>query len=163
MPDADMTTTDILARTLYGEDRGDGALGMAAVAHVVLNRVALGGWWGTTIVDVCLHPWQFSCWNMDDLNRSKLLNVTAEDSSFELATSIAHLAVSGALGADTTNGADSYYAIGSSRPLWATGLLPCATIGAQIFFRTRGIVPTQMPDQADALNQAELNKLGESS
>lgn len=163
MPDASMTATDILARTLYGEDRGDGALGMAAVAHVILNRVALGGWWGSTIVEVCLHPRQFSCWNMDDPNRSKLMNVTTNDPNFDMATSIAQLAVGGSLGADTTNGADSYYAADSPMPLWATGLLPCATIGAQIFFRTRGVVPAQMPDQSDALNQAELNKLGDSS
>ena len=32
--------TDILARTIYGEARGESISGMEAVASVVLNRVA---------------------------------------------------------------------------------------------------------------------------
>lgn len=43
--------TDILARTIYGEARGESISGMEAVASVVLNRVAFANrrgrfWWG---------------------------------------------------------------------------------------------------------------------
>ena len=43
--------TDILARTIYGEARGESISGMEAVASVVLNRVAFAKrrgrfWWG---------------------------------------------------------------------------------------------------------------------
>ncbi len=42
---------DVLARTIYGEARGESISGMEAVASVVLNRVAFSKrrrryWWG---------------------------------------------------------------------------------------------------------------------
>ena len=60
--------TDILARTIYGEARGESISGMEAVASVVLNRVAFANrrgrfWWGNSIAEVCRAPKQFSCWN----------------------------------------------------------------------------------------------------
>ena len=50
--------TDILARTIYGEARGESISGMEAVASVVLNRVAFAKrrgrfWWGNSIAEVC--------------------------------------------------------------------------------------------------------------
>lgn len=68
---------DLLARTAWGEARGEGVSGMQAVINVVQNRVARGGWWGATIEDVVLKPWQFSAWNANDPNRAKLLAVDA--------------------------------------------------------------------------------------
>ena len=49
--------TDILARTIYGEARGESISGMEAVASVVLNRVAFAKrrgcfWWGNSIAEV---------------------------------------------------------------------------------------------------------------
>jgi len=47
---------DVLARTLWGEARGEGTTGLEAVANVVLNRVKMaeenGGkfWWGSNII-----------------------------------------------------------------------------------------------------------------
>ena len=65
--------TDILARTIYGEARGESISGMEAVASVVLNRVAFANrrgrfWWGNSIAEVCRAPKQFSCWNRNDPN-----------------------------------------------------------------------------------------------
>jgi hypothetical protein len=54
---------DTLARTIYGEARGENMLGKRAVAHVILNRVKANSWWGKTIAGVCRYKWQFSCWN----------------------------------------------------------------------------------------------------
>ncbi len=68
---------DVLARTLWGEARSEGHVGMEAVASVVLNRVKVardhGGkyWWGANIVQVCQKPYQFSCWNRSDPNFQK--------------------------------------------------------------------------------------------
>ena len=56
------TAADTLARTLWGEARNQGQCGMAAVAHVVLNRAAHPRWWGHDIISVCRAPEQFSCW-----------------------------------------------------------------------------------------------------
>ena len=64
---------DVLARTIWGEARGEGKEGMEAVASVILNRTEIakrldGYWWGNTIIQVCQKPYQFSCWNKLDPN-----------------------------------------------------------------------------------------------
>ena len=129
---------DILARTLWGEARGEGYKGMHAVCNVVLNRSAYalsrkkGFWWGSDIVSVCLKPWQFSCWNKNDPNRQKLVNVTAYDRSFELALSIAKRAINGELD-DITLGADHYH-LKTLSPFWTKDETPVCTIGNHIFY-----------------------------
>lgn len=70
---------DILARTIYGEARGESWAGKVAVAHVALNRVKAQSWWGRDLEEVCRWPWQFSCWNENDPNRAKLEAVTLKD------------------------------------------------------------------------------------
>ncbi|MBL3677026.1 MAG: cell wall hydrolase [Alphaproteobacteria bacterium] len=130
---------DTLARTLWGEARGEGPGGMAAVACVVLNRVAVararGGryWWGADVVSVCLAPWQFSCWNRADANYAKVRSVTEADPYFATALRVARRALAGAL-PDPTGGATHYHAIGAS-PAWAAGAAPTATIGRHVFYR----------------------------
>lgn len=104
---------DTLARTLWGEARDQGDVGMEAVASVVMNRVkfamARGGyWWGNTVTEVCLKDWQFSCWNANDPNRVKLELVDSSDPYFAAALQIARRAVSGQL-ADQVNGATHYH------------------------------------------------------
>ncbi|MBX3454830.1 cell wall hydrolase [Ferrovibrio sp.] len=123
---------DVLARTLWGEARGEGEAGMAAVAAVIVNRARRPGWWGRDIVEVCLRPWQFSCWNAGDPNRDKLLRVGAIDNSFAAALRIARLALAGAL-PDPTHGATHYHAA-DILPGWARGHEPCARIGRHVFY-----------------------------
>ena len=79
--------TDILARTIYGEARGESISGQEAIASVILNRVAFAKrrgryWWGNTIAGVCLAPWQFSCWNENDLNRKIIERADDADIGF---------------------------------------------------------------------------------
>ena len=64
---------DVLARTIWGEARGEGFAGQVAVGWAIRNRVEadLGNdgkpdWWGEGYVGVCKAPWQFSCWNKND-------------------------------------------------------------------------------------------------
>lgn len=128
---------DVLARTLWGEARGEGLDGMAAVASVIMNRVHIGGWWGDTVAGVCQHPWQFSCWNANDPNREKLLAVTTTDPQFADAVMIARVAIAGEL-RDRTHGATGYYAPKVVQtPSWAQGKQPCARVGNQLFFKIR--------------------------
>lgn len=129
---------DVLARTLWGEARGEGDQGMAAVAAVVLNRVAVaesraGYWWGNDIISVCQKPYQFSCWNRSDPSYLRLQDVTEKDIYFATALRIARRAVTGAL-ADPTNGATHYHA-DYVAPHWAKGQKPTAVIGHHIFYR----------------------------
>ena len=62
---------DILARTLWGEARGESLAGQIAVAWTIRNRVNDGkakSWWGEGYAGVCQKPYQFSCWNKSDPN-----------------------------------------------------------------------------------------------
>jgi spore germination cell wall hydrolase CwlJ-like protein len=135
---------DTLARTIWGEARGEGSLGMQAVANVVMNRVAFaqargGYWWGDDVTEVCLKPWQFSVWNPGDPNRELLERVTADDSPiFVEAVRLATYAVDGQLD-DVTGGATHYHTPAVS-PNWisAPGAIRLASIGNHNFYRGIG-------------------------
>lgn len=131
------TTIDVLARTLWGEARGEGSAGMEGVACTILNRVARaekegGFWWGNTIVQVCQKPYQFSCWNRSDPNYKILQAVDESDLYFASALRVARRAVAGTL-SDSTNGATHYHA-DYITPYWAKGEKPCARIGRHVFY-----------------------------
>jgi len=131
---------DTLARTLWGEARGEPAGGLAAVAHTVVNRALLGAaqrkyrWWGSSIVEVCRKPQQYSCWNDDDPNCAKLKQVTAADADFRRCLAVAAQAVDGTLGADPTGGATHYHTR-ACHPSWAKGKAPCYALGDHLFYR----------------------------
>ena len=129
---------DTLARTLWGEARGEGTAGMLAVANVILNRVKIaqekgGMWWGNSIIQVCQKPYQFSCWNRTDANFKKLLRVDQSDLYFASALRIARRAVYASI-EDMTNGADHYHAVGAA-PYWAKNEKPVTVIGNHIFYK----------------------------
>jgi uncharacterized protein (TIGR02594 family) len=106
-----------LARTLYGEARGQGQKGIEAVANVVMNRVASGRW-GGKVGSVCLWPWQFSCWNRNDPNFRTIRNKTDDgDPQFALCLAVARKAVSGTL-TQHVPGARHYYADYIREPSW---------------------------------------------
>ena len=74
-----MTATDndrdILARTRWGEARGESLVGQIEVAWTIRNRVNHSNaksWWGEGYVGVCQKPYQFSCRNKNDPNYSYL-------------------------------------------------------------------------------------------
>ena len=69
---------DVLARTIWGEARGESSAGKVAVAWTIRNRVFDGkekSWWGEGYAGVCQAPWQFSCWNKTDPNYPFLIAV----------------------------------------------------------------------------------------
>lgn len=129
---------DTLARTIFGEARGEPHAGLEAVANVVLNRVKVAQnrgryWWGNNIIGVCQKPYQFSCWNKNDPSYERLINVTDKNIHFTTALRIARRSVIGALH-DNTNGATHYHADYVS-PYWAVGEKPTKIIGRHIFFK----------------------------
>ena len=130
---------DTLARTIWGEARGEGQTGMEAVANVVLNRVQVAEengskfWWGNDIITVCQKPYQFSCWNRSDPSFKKLQAVTEDNLYFVSSLRIARRAVIGQL-EDHTKGATHYHADYVS-PYWAKGEEPTITIGRHIFYK----------------------------
>lgn len=126
----------VVARTLWGEARGEGAAGMQAVASVIRNRLDLH-WQGKfTPAEICLSPRQFSCWNPGDPNLARMERVMREpDAAYESACRIARDMLQGRL-ADSTNGATHYVASTlRPRPVWLQGKTPIAVIGNHEFFK----------------------------
>lgn len=126
---------DYMARTAWGEARGEGATGMQAVINVIMNRVKAGSWYGATPKEVCLKKSQFSCWNKNDPNYSKLLTVNDSDENFAKAKALAVLAYNGQL-PDITNGATNYLALKSlsTVPSWVDDMEEVASIGNHTFY-----------------------------
>lgn len=132
---------DTLARTIWGEARGEGAAGMQAVATVILNRFSIakeygGYWWGDDIIEICRKPYQFSCWNENDPNLKKLQDIDDRDLDFATALRLARRAVTIGL-TDPTGGATHYHAAGIE-PYWAKNEKPCAVMGRHIFYKLKG-------------------------
>lgn len=125
-----LSSRDLLARLLFGEARGEVLAGQVAVANVVMNRVKLGGWYGLTVKDVMLKPWQFSCFNEDDPN----LRLTASPpmrEPYTLCEMIAELALDGLL-KDNTDNSTHYF-----NPDVVPGRWPKPWNRAQMVFRKK--------------------------
>jgi len=131
---------DILARTLYGEARGEyaktGLSSLIAVGNVIINR-----WhtphkpFGKTLGAVCLKPWQFSCWNENDPNRKVIENVTEQETLFKLCKTVSER-IALCHWPDLTNGANHYHSTSLDKtPQWAKGKKPIVTIGRHIFYK----------------------------
>lgn len=73
-----LSEKQIMALTIYGEARGESTEGKIAVGSIILERVDHRDWDGKTIHEVCLKPWQFSCFNERDPNYRKLLNIAEQ-------------------------------------------------------------------------------------
>jgi N-acetylmuramoyl-L-alanine amidase len=135
-------TVDILARTAWGEARGEGAQGMQAVINVIMNRFRIsqgrtfGVWWGKSIVDICWkrqgRAYQFTCWNPADPNFNQLRNVQITDPQFRVAVQLADQAWRGNL-PDITRGATHYHTK-AVRPAWANVLPVTVALGEHIFY-----------------------------
>ena len=134
--------TDILARTVYGEARGEGLEGMEAVACVILNRYKARKWFTGYIVrqgqkipsiaQTCLKKYQFSCWNKNDPNAIKIQKVDTSDALFCQCLVVAKAAISGEL-KDFTNGA-TYYHTRQIKPVWAQKHTPCYEVKNHLFY-----------------------------
>jgi spore germination cell wall hydrolase CwlJ-like protein len=125
-----------MARTVWGEARGENTTGRVAVAWVIKNRADHPAWWGSSIRTVCLAPWQFSCWNANDPNRSKMLDPQIEaDPAYRAIKQICIDVLTREV-PDTTFGAN-HYCVTRIAPStsWAVGKTPTAIIGAHSFYK----------------------------
>jgi spore germination cell wall hydrolase CwlJ-like protein len=143
-PEKSMTVTekdrDILARTLWGEARGESLSGQIAVACAIRNRVNDGkakSWWGEGYAGVCQAPYQFSCWNKNDPNYAYMSGAKAIP-LLELAQAriAADQVIDGKV-SDPTGGATHYYAMTMKKsPSWSIGATQTLKLGHHIFFKT---------------------------
>ena len=121
-----------MARTLWGEARGEPDSGKIAVAWVIRNRAEKSG---KSIADVCLQPHQFSCWFDGQAPKVR----TRTNAQLGVLLPIARGVLDGQI-LDNTQGANHYHTIlrpaGVKRwpPAWAEGHRG-TTIGSQIFYR----------------------------
>lgn len=134
---------DILARTLWGEARGEGLTGQIAVAWSIRNRVEMDlhddgkpDWWGEGYAGVCQKAWQFSCWNKNDPNYPFLSGAEPiPPSQFAQAREAASIVIDGKQ-PDPTGGATHYYATTMLKaPDWAAKAKRTLKLGRHIFFR----------------------------
>lgn len=65
----------LMALTIWGEARGEIYQGKVAVGSVIMERVDRRNWDGKNIHEVCLWPYQFSCYLPKDPNRAKMLDI----------------------------------------------------------------------------------------
>lgn len=125
---------DAMARTVFGEARGEGWQGQLAVGWVIRNRAKIGGWFGSSIYQVCHKPLQFSCWNDSDPNRSLIAGIKLEtDRYFREAFAAASVILTDARH-DLTNGATHYHSRAVA-PAWSKELSKVAEVGDHFFYR----------------------------
>lgn len=126
---------DVLARTIFGEARGEKRAGMEAVAWVILNRARRGSpRFPGTIAEVCKSPYQFTCWGKNDPNARLCAAVDESNPSYLLALNVA-TAVLGGMVPDPVGGADHYHVTKMPNPpAWANKMRLVKRIGAHSFF-----------------------------
>lgn len=136
----DLSDLEIFSLTVYGEARGEKVEGQIAVANVIKNRCVNG----KTYRDICLAPYQFSCWNKNDPNRNMLLEIGEQlihnnkVNNIHL-KQIQYLVIGIDIGSllDNTKRARNYLTKNLYRsekaPLWAKTMTVTAQIGNHIF------------------------------
>ncbi|MDR0555400.1 MAG: cell wall hydrolase [Holosporaceae bacterium] len=128
---------NVLAKTIYGEGRGElykfGLASLIAIANVVVNRKNKN--FAKTVLDVCLAPHQFSCWNPRDINHRELKNITEENVIFKICIEVAENVLSEKW-PDLTDGCDHYHER-SVKPFWAAYFEPKRIFGSHCFYELR--------------------------
>jgi N-acetylmuramoyl-L-alanine amidase len=133
---------DVLARTIYGESRGEPLLGKQGVAATVVNRALYAAthhypMFGDGMIRAaCIFPWQYSCWNKNDPNYPKILalDLASDDPVIHECLAVAQSAVDGDL-ADPTHGAMWYKTNALPWPhVWGPEVQPLIVIYDQSFY-----------------------------
>lgn len=132
------TDRDALIRTVYGEARGEGEEGKAAVANVILNRLNEGRF-GGSVEAVVKAKHQFEPWN-NPKARAKMLELDEGSQKYQEIANIVDSILSGERG-DITNGATHFVApdaqrkLGRQMPKWAEQEI--ASIGGHKFYKVK--------------------------
>ena len=125
---------DVLARTVFGEARGETLAGQIAVAFTVLHRSRLARgfkevhgvdhrFFGDgSIASACKAAKQYSCWNEGSPTLKTMADVTMGNASFQMAHYVATGVVNQALSDALPNATHYYNPQGVLRiPVWVTG------------------------------------------
>ena len=125
---------NVVAQTILAEARGDGRAGMYAVAACIKVRAQKRK---LSFKQVCLQPYQFSCWNAGDPNRSKMdLLLTLPQAEYAM-----HLARNmDKVNTKVIGNADHYVTVRlwkTGKVKWAHGKKPVAFWGSHAFFKLK--------------------------
>lgn len=105
-PYDELDAADLLALLVFREARGEPDTGKLAVAYSPINRVSRPGWWGKTIHEAILKPFQYSSFNEDDPNN--IWPVKEEDQeSWKACQKAAQDAIGGVM--DPSDGATHFH------------------------------------------------------
>ena len=127
---------ELLFMLAFGEARGEPVECQIGVCHVAVNRAKRPGWWGKTLREVILKPYQFSSFNEDDPNFQKLF----EPDKHERPEVIKQLwwVVEGVIQEkimDNTGGATYYHDTSIKPPVWVSILQVSKRMGKLIFYK----------------------------
>lgn len=127
-------------RVAWGEMRSGSDMEIAGVCHVMLNRMLIEHRGKKDIQAVAHAPRQFSAFNVDDVNRAKLLRpALTKTRSYKRVAAICRTSIAGRLEGwidDITFGSDHYW--NGRDPWWITsakGKLKITTIGKTHFVK----------------------------
>jgi Cell Wall Hydrolase len=143
---------DMMIRTVIGEADDQPAVGQAAVAHTIMNRVS-DGRWGDTPSDVVLSRGQFEPWKT---RARELMAIKPDSDRYQKTAAVVDDVLSGKV-PDPTGGATHFLdpelvrgRRGGTLPDWAKG--SGLRIGDHAFFRPAEMGPA--PDGLTAINHA---------
>lgn len=140
-----LTDQEILTLTLIGESRGEPIEGQVAVACVIRNRVLTQR---RSFREICLQPFQFSCWNDKDPNRMLLEDIGSqmlrgdalEPPSYVQCLCVARGVIRHEI-IDNTRGSLNYMTSvlfnSSHKPAWAKDVYFAVTHGDHTFFKIK--------------------------
>ena len=108
-----------LAKTIYGEARGESIETMFSVGWVIRNRLKSGRH-GNTYKDVVLQPKQFSCWNKGDPN-CKVIKGKIKGGIWEVCIGVAIVVIQSTEKRNPIPNVRHYYdkSLDSNPPYWA--------------------------------------------
>ncbi|MBF0608986.1 MAG: cell wall hydrolase [Candidatus Magnetobacterium sp. LHC-1] len=124
----------LLATTMLLEAGGEGEIGMEAVAQVIMNRINdERKRYGNTLVEVILRKKQFSCFNLDVLEKAKKVLYNVNEDLTRIAFGFIH----GNITCPAVKAATHYYNPKLANPKWADspGMAFVKQIGNHIFMK----------------------------
>ena len=129
----------LLALCIWREARGELLETKQCVAWSIRNRVQRPGWWGHGWAGVILQPWQYSSFNHNDPNASKL-PIPTDPSWQDCLTVAEQVYPQESPIPDNSHGADSYYdmSLDTNPPSWASDGSKVKTVdmGRLHFYKT---------------------------
>jgi len=138
----DQDDVKIMAKTLFGEARGEvksvGIDALRAVGSCIINRYCEQTWYGKKIKEICLKPFQFSCWNKTDPNYPLLMKEIRLNALFDLCLDVSLGLLTQPIPThqttDLTLGSNHYHALGIL-PHWAKTAKQMTRIGHHLFYK----------------------------